>query len=158
MSCPSARFARAHPHCPVSPPAGRSSLRMSRRCCVASSMSMLAQEAMGPVAGALSGPRSFRCRRAPSSLAQARQGETAGRRSLYSPSTHSPQTANRTASLRPSNPTNRFHFRPARSSAPGTCADWRIKVPGWEAGGWGGRLVRPRARLSTALTLCQRGP
>lgn len=59
-SRPSACSARAHPRCPGSPPAGRSSLRMSRRCCVASSMSMLAQEAMGPAADTLSAPRSFR--------------------------------------------------------------------------------------------------
>lgn len=62
---PSARSPMAHPQCPGSPPAGRSSLRMSRRCCVASSMSMLAQEeAMGPGAGASSTPRSFRYLRA----------------------------------------------------------------------------------------------
>lgn len=36
------------PAAPRSSPPGRSSLRMSRRCCVASSMSMLEQEAMGP--------------------------------------------------------------------------------------------------------------
>lgn len=89
-SRPSVRAARAHPHGSDSPPAGRSSLRMSRRCCVASSMSMLAQEeAMGPAAGALSAPRSFRCCRAQSSRATragARQPETGH----YTPSTLQP--------------------------------------------------------------------
>lgn len=90
---PSARSRKAHPRCPGSPPAGRSSLRMSRRCCVASSMSMLAQEeAMGPAAGASSAPRSFRCRCAPCSRAQPCRDQTAGHRSLGS--VH-PQPANR---------------------------------------------------------------
>lgn len=39
----------------------------------------------------------------------------------YTRSTRSPQTAALAASLSPSNLTNRLHFRPARSSAPGTC-------------------------------------
>lgn len=90
---PSARQPKAHPRCPGSPPAGRSSLRMSRRCCVASSMSMLAQEeAMGPASGASSAPRSFRCRSALCSRAQPCRGQTAEHRSLDS--VH-PQSANR---------------------------------------------------------------
>lgn len=91
-NCPSACSAKAQPCCPGSPPAGRSSFRMSRRCCVASSMSMLAQEAMGPATGALSAPSSCRCRCALSSRVQPHRGQTAGCRSLHS--VH-PQPTNR---------------------------------------------------------------
>lgn len=65
---------------------------MSRRCCVASSMSMLAQEAMGPATRALSAPRSCRCRCALSSRAQPHRGQTAGCWSVHS--VH-PQPTNR---------------------------------------------------------------
>lgn len=57
---------------------------MSRKCCVASSMSMLAQEAMGPTASVPFVQRLLRCCSALSSRAQLRQGQTAARGSLHS--------------------------------------------------------------------------
>lgn len=106
----SASSLRAHPFHPGSPTAGRSSLRMSRRCCVASSMSMLAQDAMGPTTKVRLARGYFLYLRALSKFAQPRPRQTAEDQALHN---IYPQFADRhrVASRSPANPTNRLHFR-----------------------------------------------